>query len=286
MVNLSVVVPVYNEEKSIVDTIIRIKETLKGIKLKSEIVIVNDGSKDNSHKILKDVKGIVYLRHIRNKGYGASLKTGIKKAKGEWIAITDADGTYPIEDLKKLIKYTKICDMVIGARTKKGSKAPTIRKPAKWMIKKLAEFLTGKKIPDINSGLRIFKKDIALRFWNLFPNGFSFTSTITVSSMVNNYSVMFIPIQYFKREGKSTISTIRDFVGFISLVFKIVMYFNPLKIFTPLGLALLISSIIKGSIDFVTQNSVGAGTIMIFLTGLQIMVLALIADLIIKRTKL
>ena len=104
--------------------------------------------------------------------------------------------------------------------------------------------------------------------------------------MVNNYSVMFIPIQYFKREGKSTISPIRDFVGFISLVFKIVMYFNPLKIFTPLGLALLISSIIKGSIDFVTQNSVGAGTIMIFLTGLQIMVLALIADLIIKRTKL
>ena len=245
MVDLSIIIPVYNEEVSIEETIEKTKKTIKNIDMKTEIIIVNDCSKDRSHEILKNIEDIIYLRHPKNKGYGASLKTGIKNAKGDLIAITDADGTYPIEELSNLIKYTKKYDMVIGARTKKGVQIPLIRRPAKWFIRKLAEYLTNNKIPDLNSGLRIFKKEMALRFWNLFPNGFSFTSTITIASMINDYSVIFIPINYYKRKGKSSIHPIKDFLGFINLIFRIVIYFKPLKFFITPGLLLLISGIIK-----------------------------------------
>jgi len=285
MVDLSIIIPVYNEEVSIEETIEKTKKTIKNIDMKTEIIIVNDCSKDRSHEILKNIEDIIYLRHPKNKGYGASLKTGIKNAKGDLIAITDADGTYPIEELSNLIKYTKKYDMVIGARTKKGVQIPLIRRPAKWFIRKLAEYLTNNKIPDLNSGLRIFKKEMALRFWNLFPNGFSFTSTITIASMINDYSVIFIPINYYKRKGKSSIHPIKDFLGFINLIFRIVIYFKPLKFFITPGLLLLISGIILGINQITLSNNLGESSLLLIFTGIQICFLGILADMISKNRK-
>lgn len=286
MVKLSIVVPVYNEEKAILDTINRLKEVQKRIKDSSEIIIVNDGSTDKTRLILNEISGIKHTGHNKNKGYGASLKTGIKEATGEFIAITDADGTYPIEDIPMLYQYMNKYDMVVGSRTKKGAKIPLIRKPAKYVVNKLAEHISQTKIPDLNSGLRIFKKDIALRYWNLFPDGFSFTTTITMATMTNDYKVKFIPINYYKREGKSSIKPIQDTANFISLIIRMMTYFKPLRVLAPVGLTFFFAGLIKGVYDLFNNNYIGAGSIMVILTGVQILILGLIADLIIKRTKL
>ena len=141
MVELSAIIPVYNEEKSILSTISKLKETLKKIKKSSEIIVINDGSTDKTGNLLKKIKGIVYVQHITNKGYGASLKTGIKESKGKWIVIMDADGTYPIGEIPRLFGYTKNNEMVIGARIKNGAGTSLLRAIGKWPIKKLAEIL-------------------------------------------------------------------------------------------------------------------------------------------------
>jgi len=160
----SVVIPVYNEERAVTETLDRIKKVMKPYN--SEIIAVNDGSRDKSGEILKKTKGIKVIHHPYNLGYGTSLKDGIKQAKGEYIIITDSDGTYPIEDIPKLIKLSKHFDMVVGSRTGKHVHDVALRKPAKWILKKFAKFLTGRNIPDINSGLRIFRKDMAMEFFH------------------------------------------------------------------------------------------------------------------------
>ena len=154
--------------------------------------------------------------------------------------ITDADGTYPVEEIPSLLKWTDRYDMVVGARTGEIVKIPFLRRPAKWFLRKLASYLAKTKIPDLNSGLRVFKKDIALKYWKLFPDGFSFTSTITMACLTNNYDVKYIPINYYKREGKSTIHPIRDFIGFNNLLLRLVIHFSPLRVFIPFALLLFL----------------------------------------------
>jgi glycosyltransferase involved in cell wall biosynthesis len=286
MVNLTILVPVYNEERAVQATFEDIKNTVKKISLSYEIIAVNDGSKDNSAKILSNIKGIKLINHPYNKGYGASLKTGIKAAKGEWILITDADGTYPIKDIPRLINLIPKYDMVIGARIGEHVKIPLLRKPAKFILQKIANFLTNKKIPDLNSGLRVFRKSIALRFFNLFPSGFSFTTTITLACLTNDYNVKFIPINYYERQGKSTIHPIKDFVKFFNLIIRMTTYFNPFKIFFSISLMLLFLAILVYLYTSVVSNKLMDITVVvIFLSAVQIFLFGLIADLIVKQRK-
>lgn len=291
MINLSVVIPAYNEEKSIRQTIDQINRILTQEALDYEIIIVDDGSEDRTKEFIKDFKDVILIEHEINKGYGASLKDGIKKAKFGWICIIDADGTYPVEDISKLLSYVPQHDMVTGARTGKFVKIPFLRKPAKWFLNQLANYLTKTKIPDLNSGLRIFRKEIIERFVNLFPDGFSFTTTLTIACLTNNYKVKFIPINYYKREGKSSISAIRDFTGFVQLIIRLVLYFKPLNFFIPMSLFFILLSFIWAMKDLFIFCSLGACqigifSVMLFISGLQIGFLGLLADLIIKRTRL
>ena len=213
--------------------------------------------------------------------YGEHVKKGLKKASGEFIIITDADGTYPIQDIPKLIKYTKHFDMVVGSRTGKNVNVPLIRRPPKFILGLLANFLAGRKIPDINSGLRVFKKDVAMEFFHMYPSGFSFTTTITLACLTNNYSVKYIPIDYYKRKGKSSISPF-DFFTFIGLMFRVIMYFNPLKILTPLSIIFLILGVLRGIRDYFATDALGTLTLMLFLMAFQTFILGIIADIIIK----
>ncbi len=291
-IEISVIVPAFNEEKSISETISRLKSTLKD--LKYEIIVVSDGSTDKTREIIeKKYDDVVLINHRTNKGYGASLKDGIRVAKYEWIAITDADGTYPIHEIPNLLKYADNYDMIVGARIKKGAKIPAIRKPAKWMLNQLTNYLTKTKIPDINSGLRVFRKDIAQRFESLFPDGFSFTTTITIATLANGYDIKYVPIEYYKREGKSSISPLRDFVGFTQLIVRIVLYFKPLNFFIPVSLFFLIISMLLAVKDLLNycgggflECRLGLLSIGVFIFAIQIAFLGLIADLVIKRTKL
>ncbi len=282
---LSIILPVYNEENAILPTIERIKEVMNRVKTKYEIIAVNDGSTDNTGEILKKIKGVDVILHPYNLGYGASLKNGIKKAKYDLILITDADGTYPIGDIPKLLKYSKTYDMVVGARTGKNVNVPLMRRPAKFFLRHLANFMTGRKIPDINSGFRIFKKDIALRFFHLFPSGFSFTTTITLACLTNDYTVKYIPINYYKRKGKSTINPLKDFINFTTLIFRMMMYFNPLKVFLFPSVLLFIFGFLILLYDIFIGANITDSSIIILLAAFQIGFLGLLADLIVKGKK-
>ena len=282
---VSVLIPVYNEQGAVSETIELIKNIMSQTDYDYEIIAVDDCSNDNSGKILDQINGIRVIHHIQNKGYSAALKTGIKAAKGDWIVITDADGTYPIEDIPKILRYMGKYDMVVGSRTGKQVKIPLIRKPPKWFLNRMATYIAGRKIPDLNSGLRAFKKEVALRFWNLFPEGFSFTSTITLACMTNNLDVKYIPINYHKRKGKSSMKA-KHFMMFCSLLTRMTMYFRPLKIFIPIAAILFIIGFGKGAFDFVTGGKVGVAAVTVVLAAIQIGFLGLLAELIIKRTSL
>lgn len=279
MKNVSIVIPAYNEEKTIGTLIDEIKTIMK----ECEIIVVDDGSNDSTAKIVQE-KDVVLIQLTKNRGYGFALKFGIRKAKYNIIAIIDADSTYPTSEIHSLMKYIGEYDMVVGARSKQ--KIPLIRRPAKFFLNKLANYLTEVEIPDINSGLRVFKKDIALKFLNLLPDKFSFTITITLAMLTNDYLVKFVPIDYFQRKSKSKIRPIRDTYNFILLIIRTVMYFNPLKIFIPLSIMLfLIAIIIFGYSFFVLHKVMDISIIVILMASVQIAAIGLLADLVDKRSQ-
>lgn len=283
---LSVVIPVYNEEKSVKDTLLEIQKECSNLdSLENfEILVVNDGSTDNSLEKLKEIEHIKIFNHQTNKGYGASLKTGIKNAKFDWICITDADGTYPINRIKDLISKTHEYDMVVGSRESKDCQIPFERKWAKNFLNRFASYLAGKKIPDLNSGLRIFRKEIALKYWELFPNKFSFTSTITMVCATHGYSTLFIPIDYYKRSGKSSIRAF-DFINFCKLVIKLSLFFKPIKVFGPIALFLFLIAILFPIMFFIGWLSKFWDTTFIVLiaTALQTFFFGLLAEIIIHN---
>jgi len=282
--SVSILIPAYNEEGAITETVEIIKKQAVHFK-DLEIVVINDGSKDRTGEIARGLD-VTLIEHPVNRGYGAALKTGLQHAKFEYILIADADGTYPLEDIPKLCADATNYDMVVGARTGAIVQIPMLRRPAKWMITKLAEYLSKQEIPDLNSGLRVFRKDVALRFLTLYPDGFSFTTTITLSMLTNHYRVKFVPINYLRRVGKSSIHPIKDTINFTILIIRICAYFNPLNVFVPPALLLVLLGIIKGAIDYAGQHHLGLLSVSLAMTGVQMLFIGLVADLIDKRMKL
>ncbi len=242
---VSVVVPAYNEREGCLPVIRKLIAILEESQLEYEIIVVDDGSTDGTADELTDFTDIItLLRHDRNLGYGAALKTGIRHASHQLIAITDADGTYPGERIPDLVRLIDGQGMVVGARIGKSVRIPIIRRPAKWAIGKLANYLSQTRIPDLNSGLRIMRRDVLDQFIHLMPNGFSFTTTITLAMLTNGFPVRFEPINYDNRSGRSKIRPIRDTLNFIQLIIRTVMYFEPLRVFVPLSLMLILASIL------------------------------------------
>jgi len=277
---VSIIVPVYNESESIVTVLNDILE-LKG---NFEVIVVDDYSTDGSRSILESMKGIKLISHLKNKGYSNSLKTGIKAAKGEWIIIIDSDETYPVKAIPELLKYIDKYDMVIGARMGSNVNIPILRKPAKWFLSKLGNYIASQKIPDLNSGLRVFRKSLALKFWKLLPERFSFTITMTLAALTNGYDVKYIPIDYYKRKGKSTIHPINDFVGFIKLLFKMSLFFKPLKIFIPFSIFIFLMGIIIAIVGLLIFDKLLDVTfVMITLSAVQIFIFGLIAEIIVRK---
>jgi glycosyltransferase involved in cell wall biosynthesis len=281
---VSVLIPAYNEEESLASTVATIQAQAKYFK-SMEIIVINDGSKDRTGEIARTLP-VNLIEHDPNQGYGAALKSGLKVAQHPWILIADADGTYPLEDIPRLLEDMDKYAMVVGARTGAVVHVPLLRRPAKWIITRLAEYLSRVKIPDLNSGFRIFRKDVALRFLPLYPDGFSFTTTITLAMLTNLYRVKFVPINYHRRTGKSSIHPIRDFTNFTILIIRICAYFKPLNVFVPPALLLILTGVIKGAIDYSKQQHLGLLAVCMVMTGIQMLFIGLLADLIDKRMKL
>lgn len=287
--SLTIVIPIYNEKDSIEDTIHHFEQIQTDADFDIEIILVNDGSNDGTEEILSksSKQGFTIINHPTNRGYGATLKTGISSAKFDYIAITDADGTYPNKRIPEFFHemLDKNLDMLVGARIGANVKIPLIRKPAKWVLNVLANYLANVKIPDINSGLRIMRKNIVEKFINILPDGFSFTTTITLAMLTNSYAVKYIPIDYNTREGKSKIRPIYDTLNFLQLIIRTVLYFDPLKIFIPLSSFFLGTSALMVLYRLFVGKAFGVTSIILFICGIQLLGLGMIADLIDKRLK-
>lgn len=280
---VSIVIPAYDEEEAIGDVIDQVISVMEKAEIPHEVIVVDDGSTDKTVQIVQE-KAVQLVRHPFNKGYGAALKTGMRKAKYDTIAIIDADGTYPVEDLPKLVSGVGEWDMVVGARVGQDAEVPPLRKLAKWFLTQLADYLVGIPIPDLNSGLRAFKKDIAMLFYHILPSGFSFTITITLALLSNDYLVQYVPIRYYRRKGKSKIKPIRDTLGFLQLIIRTVMYFAPLKVFLPVSLLLLMTSLgVLLYSYFILRKVMDITIIVTAVASLQIAMLGLLADLVDKR---
>lgn len=281
--SISIIVPCYNESLDVLNsTVSVIFDALDKKGVHFEIIVVNDGSNESFDEI--QIKTPVKLiQHSTNRGYGASLKTGIKHAQYDWIGITDADGTYPNHLFGDLIDRAEGMDMVIGAR--KWADISWTRKVPKKILTSFASFLSGQKIPDLNSGMRIFKRELAVQFWNLLPKGFSFTSTITLGALTNDYEVAFYPINYFKRIGKSSISPIQDTIVFFTLVTRLALYFNPKKVFIPMSMVFMLLAILRGIRDYQLVGSLGGLCLILFFFSFQFFFFGLIAEIINKTRR-
>jgi len=282
--SVSVLIPACNEEGALANTIAAI-EKHRAVFGEMEIIVINDGSSDRTGEVARTLP-VTLIEHETNRGYGASLKDGLQRAKGEYILIADADGTYPLADIPRLAADIATFDMVIGARTGDLVKIPFLRRLGKWILTQLAEYLSRQKIPDLNSGFRIFRKDVAMRFFAMYPDGFSFTTTITLAMLTNHYRVKFLPINYHKRVGKSSINPVRDFLNFTILIIRICACFKPLYVFVPPALLLIALGILKGAIDYSQHHYLGGLSITMTLTGIQTLFIGLLADLIDQRMKL
>jgi glycosyltransferase involved in cell wall biosynthesis len=285
---VTVIVPAYNEEDGIGPVLVHLSEVMEGIAEPSEIILVNDGSNDGTANAAAsvDLTGVRVLSHEVNRGYGAALKTGIRSASYSTIVIADADGTYPVDRIPDLLEILRNgdCDMAVGSRTGENVSIPLIRRPAKWGITKMAEIAAGRRIPDLNSGLRAFDRETARSLFGILPDGFSFTTTITLALLTNGLTVHYMDIDYHARTGNSKIRPIRDTWNFMMLIVRIALYFAPLKIFLPLAFVLAASSVTVGLYThFVLDQLADVITVLLGLTALQTALVGMLAELVNKR---
>lgn len=283
---LSIVIPAYNEAQGIATTLEQLRSVLDDSHLCHEIIVVDDGSTDQTAALVRHFSDVRLICHTHNKGYGATLKTGIRQARYNTIIITDADGTYPVDMIPALAAQIGPYDMVVGARTGDNVHVPLARRPAKWLLNQLANYLTGVAIPDLNSGLRAFKRDIAVSYFRLLPAGFSFTTSITLAMLANDYNVLYMPVDYYQRTGRSKINPIRDTINFFSLVVRVVLSYRPLRVFVPFAIIFLFVSGLKVIYDIITYDfHIATSTVVLLMLTFQWIVLGLIADLVVSLHK-
>ena len=288
MKSLDIVVPVYNEDIGVVKKIVTSLQTIFPDREQARIIIVDDGS-DESYLLeeIKEWEGVLLCKHPVNMGYGQALKTGILSGSAPLIAIVDADGSYPVESLAALVKEMAECDMALGIRTGSVVKIPFLRRAPKQFLNLFASYLSGTHIADLNSGMRVFSRDLCYYFWGLLPKRFSFTSTMTMGAVMGGFRVKEKPIDYYKRVGNSSIQPIRDTIRFMKILIRLGMLFSPFKIFGPVAAILMAIGFTKGIlIDYIINGYVGNMSITVILAAIQIFMMGLVADLIVKGRNL
>lgn len=272
---ISIIIPAFNEAKTVAQTLNELKAYLSQEKILAEIIVVNDGSTDNTAAVLNSFDDIKIITNPFNKGYGASVKNAVAAATADWVLTFDADGQHRTEYLKKMIEASQGYDMVVGAR--QGYKGPKLRQPGKKLLQWVAEYLVEKKIPDLNSGLRLIKKDYFLKYAHILPEKFSWTTTITLAFFKDNLNVAYIPIEINKRQGGKSSVKISDAVKTFMLILRIIMLFSPLRIFLPISFVLFCFAAIFGLIDILTFNITDI-TILLLVSSILIFFFGLLAD--------
>ncbi len=284
--DVSVILPVYNERGHLRTEIDRVSAALTASPYTFEIIVVDDGSDDGSEIDLRGIEGIRLIRHSANRGSGTARRTGTTAARGRIVVWTDVDMTYPNDLIPDIVAQVDGCDHVVGARRSEEGTKRFFRVPAKWFIRRLASYLTDTDIPDLNSGLRAFRRDVAMQYVHHLPAGFSCVTTLTMSFLSNGYQVKYVPIDYFPRAGTSKFHWWRDTKRYLLQVVRMSLSYNPLKVFMPIGLALLFLGSGKLVYDWVDKDfRLAANTLLILLASLQAISVGLLADLMVRVTK-
>lgn len=288
--DVTVVLPCYNEQDHLLMEIERISAAMDRSGYRYELLAIDDASTDRTLEILQEAK--LHYPHMRvmpfhrNGGSGTARRIGTQQALGEIVVWTDADMTYPnerIPELVQLLEKDPSIDQVVGARTSEQGTHKALRVPAKWVIRKVAERLTGTKIPDLNSGLRAFRREVSLPYLRLLPPGFSCVTTITMAFLHNQHDVRYVSIDYAKRSGSSKFHFVRDAYRYILQVLRMVMYFNPLKVLMPPALWLVAIGTGKLVYDVIAHPvRIATNTVLLLCAGLIIGAVALLADLIVR----
>ena len=294
--DVTIVLPCYNEEDHVLLELERITKAMDTSGFSYELVVIDDKSTDNTLAVLEEAlpqyPNMRLVPFQRNGGSSTVRRIGTANAHGGIVVWTDADMTYPNDRIPELVQYLRDrphVDQVVGARTSEQGTYKLLRVPAKWTIRKVAETLAGTKIPDLNSGLRAFRRDVSLPYLRLLPPGFSCVTTITLAFLSNQHSVEYLPIDYAKRAGTSKFHFVRDAYRYILQVLRMIMYFNPIKVLMPLALTLLVVGVLKAVFDIVryaiTEGSwlyISTNAVLLVITGLIIAAVALLADLIVR----
>jgi glycosyltransferase involved in cell wall biosynthesis len=286
VLDVTVVLPVYNERGHLADEITRIRAAMERSGKSFEILVVDDGSDDGSGEELRAMEGIRLLQFRQNRGSGSARKAGTRAARGRVVVWTDADMTYPNDRIPELVDEMDGWDQVVGARTSEQGSAKAARVPAKWVIRTIASYLTETRIPDLNSGLRAFRADVARQYLHLLPAGFSCVTTITMAFLANGYSVKYVPIEYRERAGTSKFHWWRDTKRYLIQVIRLVLSYNPLKIFLPLGAALGLVGMAKLGYDLVDKDlRIATNTLIVLFASFQVLAIGLLADLVVRLAK-
>ena len=288
-VDVSVVLPVYNEVGHLAQEVKRIRAALEDSPYTFEIIVVDDGSTDGSGAALEALQveqGFRLISFVHNRGSGSARKAGTRAATGRVVVWTDCDLSYPNDDIPALVAALDGYDQVVGARTSEKGTWRAMRVPAKWFIRRLASYLTGTKIPDLNSGLRAFRRDVALQYLHLLPVGFSCVTTLTMTFLCNGYSVRYVPIEYAPRAGESKFHWWADTRRYLLQVVRMVLMYNPLKVFMPTGLTLLAVAVGKLTYDLITKSGrVATNTLVVFFAAAVIIMVGLLSDLVVQLNR-
>ncbi|MDT0304550.1 glycosyltransferase family 2 protein [Streptomonospora wellingtoniae] len=288
--HVTIVLPCFNEQEHVVKEVERVCAAMDASRHSYELLAVDDASTDDTLALLREAEPLFprlrVLAFGHNGGAGTVRRIGTQRARGRIVVWTDADMTYPnerIPELVDLLAANPDIDQVVGARTQESGTHRLLRVPMKWLIRKLAERLTNTRIPDLNSGLRAFRREVSLPYLRLLPPGFSCVTTITLAFLSNQHLVHYVPIDYAKRSGTSKFHFVRDAYRYLLQVLRMVMYFNPLKVLMPLALWLLGIGSAKFVFDQVRDPLyIPNNTIMLLTSGLIVAAMALLADLIVR----
>ncbi len=289
-IDVTIVLPCFNEQDHVIAEVERVTAAMDASGIPYELLVIDDASTDKTLVLLEEAltrfPRMRLMPFRRNGGSGTARRIGTQDARGEIVVWTDADMTYPNERILELVRMLvedPTYDQVVGARTSEQGTHKVFRVLAKWLIRKIAERLTNTSIPDLNSGLRAFRRSVALPYLRLLPPGFSCVTTLTLAFLSNQHDIRYVPIGYARRSGTSKFHFVTDAYRYILQVLRMVMYFNPLKVLMPISLWLLGIGTLKAFYDLVAHPfRFSVNTVLVFITGLVIGTMALLADLIVR----
>ncbi len=284
---VSIVLPAYNEEEAITPVIDAVREAMAPTPWTYEIVVVDDCSTDSTAQRAAE-RGVRVVRHPVNRGSGAARRTGILEARGEIVVMLDADGSYDAASIPKMLEFFPEYDQVNGARTSEQGTYRHIRSVAKTLIRWLAIYLSGTHIPDLNTGLKAFKRSIMLRYLWVLPDGFSCVTSMTLAFLTNGHRVHYIPTPYYPRIGKSKFHPLKDTANYLATVVRLCTYFRPLRVYGPLGLFFFAAGIVKSFYDIALRpgkHSLEESDIILVTAGILLAAIGLLADLIVAQSR-